>query len=113
MLEEMGAALYGGPYLASAVLAATALLASTDEQARRDLLPGIAAGDTIATLAFTEDDGRGIRRDPAVGRAGWGGLEAGRAQELRARRRHGLLILVVAATTTGCRCSRWTGTRPG
>jgi alkylation response protein AidB-like acyl-CoA dehydrogenase len=57
VLEEFGAALYGGPYLASAVLAATALLASPDEGARRDLLPGIASGETIATLAFTEDDG--------------------------------------------------------
>ena len=57
VLEELGAALYGGPYLASAVLAATALLASTDEQARRDYLPGIAAGQLIAALAFTEDSG--------------------------------------------------------
>jgi alkylation response protein AidB-like acyl-CoA dehydrogenase len=57
VLEELGASLYGGPYLASAVLAATALLASSDESARQDFLPGIAAGQTIATLAFTEDDG--------------------------------------------------------
>jgi alkylation response protein AidB-like acyl-CoA dehydrogenase len=57
VIEELGAALYGGPYLASAVLAATALLASPDEGARRDLLPAIASGETIATLAFTEDDG--------------------------------------------------------
>ena len=56
-LEELGAALYTGPYLASAVLAATALLTSSDESARRDLLPSIASGETIATLAFTEDDG--------------------------------------------------------
>jgi alkylation response protein AidB-like acyl-CoA dehydrogenase len=57
VLEELGAALYTGPYLASAVLAATALLASPDEGARRDFLPGIASGQTVATLAFTEDDG--------------------------------------------------------
>jgi alkylation response protein AidB-like acyl-CoA dehydrogenase len=57
VLEELGAGLYSGPYLASAVLAAIALLVSTDEGARQDLLPGIAAGQTIATLAFTEDDG--------------------------------------------------------
>jgi alkylation response protein AidB-like acyl-CoA dehydrogenase len=57
VLEELGGALYTGPYLASAVLAATALLASEDEGARRDLLPGIASGQRIATLAFTEDDG--------------------------------------------------------
>jgi alkylation response protein AidB-like acyl-CoA dehydrogenase len=57
VLEELGAALYGGPYLASAVLATTALLASPDEDARTTYLPGIASGDTIATLAFTEEDG--------------------------------------------------------
>jgi alkylation response protein AidB-like acyl-CoA dehydrogenase len=57
VLEELGAALYTGPYLASAVFAANALLASSDEAAKRDLLPGIASGETIATLAFTEDDG--------------------------------------------------------
>jgi alkylation response protein AidB-like acyl-CoA dehydrogenase len=57
VLEELGAALFTGPYLASAVLAATALLASDDTEAKKDLLPGIAAGETVATLAFTEDDG--------------------------------------------------------
>jgi alkylation response protein AidB-like acyl-CoA dehydrogenase len=57
VLEELGAALYSGPYLASAVLAANALLASDDEGARQDLLPGIASGEVIATLAFTEDGG--------------------------------------------------------
>src|SRR5690242_7843673 len=57
VLEEFGAALYGGPYLASAVLAATALLASPDEGARRGLLPDIASGQTVATLAFAEDSG--------------------------------------------------------
>ncbi|HXP19537.1 MAG TPA: acyl-CoA dehydrogenase family protein [Streptosporangiaceae bacterium] len=57
ILEELGAALYTGPYLASAVLAATALLTSSDTEARRELLPPIATGETVATLAFTEDDG--------------------------------------------------------
>ena len=57
VLEELGAALYGGPYLASAVLAATAVLASPDQDARKAYLPGIASGATIATLAFTEEDG--------------------------------------------------------
>ena len=90
VLEEFGAALYGGPYLASAVLAATALLASPDEGARRGLLPDIASGQTVATLAFTEDGGSW---DPAAIRLSaakdGAGLAAGRAQELRARRRHG------------------------
>jgi alkylation response protein AidB-like acyl-CoA dehydrogenase len=64
VLEETGAALYGGPYLASAVLAATALTASEDKAAMADLLPGLAAGTTIGTLAFTEDDGSW---DPGTG----------------------------------------------
>jgi alkylation response protein AidB-like acyl-CoA dehydrogenase len=57
VLEELGAALYGGPYLASAVLAANALLASGDEAAKKAYLPGIASGELIATVAFTEEDG--------------------------------------------------------
>jgi alkylation response protein AidB-like acyl-CoA dehydrogenase len=57
VLEELGAALYGGPYLASTVLAAGALLASGDEAAKKAYLPGIASGELIATLAFTEEDG--------------------------------------------------------
>jgi alkylation response protein AidB-like acyl-CoA dehydrogenase len=55
--EELGAALFTGPYLASAVFAANALLACSDEGAKRDLLPPVASGETIAALAFTEDDG--------------------------------------------------------
>src|SRR5215472_9339716 len=57
VLEELGAALYGGPYLASAVFAANALLASGDEAAKNEYLPGIASGELVATLAFTEEDG--------------------------------------------------------
>jgi alkylation response protein AidB-like acyl-CoA dehydrogenase len=75
VLEELGAGLYGGPYLASAVLAATALLASSDEGARQELLPGIASGETIAALAFTEEDGSwdpsGIRLAASKSGDGW------------------------------------------
>jgi len=75
VLTELGAALFTGPYLASAVLAATALAASSDEQARRDLLPSIATGDAIATLAFTEDNGSwepdAIGLTAAVRDGGW------------------------------------------
>jgi alkylation response protein AidB-like acyl-CoA dehydrogenase len=55
--EEMGAALLCAPYLASTVLATWALLASGDAVAQADLLPGIASGETIATLAVPEEDG--------------------------------------------------------
>ena len=58
VFEEMGRALYGGPYLACVGLAVPALLASGDDAACAELLPGIAAGETVATLAAVEADGR-------------------------------------------------------
>jgi alkylation response protein AidB-like acyl-CoA dehydrogenase len=58
VLEQMGAALLCAPYLSTAVLAAQALLHSGDDAAQKEHLPGIAAGETIATLALTEPDGR-------------------------------------------------------
>jgi alkylation response protein AidB-like acyl-CoA dehydrogenase len=51
----MGRALLCAPYFSSIVLAATALLQSGDEAAQKDLLPGIADGSTIATLAWVEN----------------------------------------------------------
>jgi alkylation response protein AidB-like acyl-CoA dehydrogenase len=56
VLEEMGYALLCAPYLATCVLATRAILAAGDRGAARELLPGIACGVTIATLAFTEPD---------------------------------------------------------
>jgi len=58
VLEEMGRALLCAPYFASTVLAATAIMNAGTEAQKRELLPSIAAGDTIATLAFTEPNGR-------------------------------------------------------
>ncbi|GAA3973609.1 acyl-CoA dehydrogenase family protein [Actinomadura viridis] len=52
VLEEMGRALYGGPYLATVVLAANALVLSGDGTAGKEYLPAIAAGEITATLAF-------------------------------------------------------------
>ncbi len=54
VLEEMGAALACSPFFATVVLAAQALLASADEAACARYLPGIAAGQTVATLAAAE-----------------------------------------------------------
>jgi alkylation response protein AidB-like acyl-CoA dehydrogenase len=58
VLEEMGRALLCAPYFASAVLAATAIMNAGTEAQKRELLPPIAAGDTVATFAFTEPNGR-------------------------------------------------------
>jgi alkylation response protein AidB-like acyl-CoA dehydrogenase len=58
VLGELGRALTPSPMLGSAVLAGQALLASGDADACRRLLPGIAAGTTIAALAWVGPDGR-------------------------------------------------------
>ncbi len=57
VLEEMGRALLCAPFL-SGVLASTAIMHGGDDEAKKALLPGIASGETIATLAFTEESGR-------------------------------------------------------
>ncbi len=58
VLEEMGRVLLCAPYFSTVVLAANAIMnVGTDEQ-QGTLLPGIASGETIATLAFTEPSGK-------------------------------------------------------
>ncbi len=58
VLEEMGRALLCAPYFSTVVLAANTLLQSGDDAAKNEFLPGIASGETIATLAFTEPSGK-------------------------------------------------------
>ncbi|MCY3838930.1 MAG: acyl-CoA dehydrogenase [Gammaproteobacteria bacterium] len=57
VLEEMGRALYCGPYFSSTVLAATAILEVGGEDDKAELLPALASGERLATLAFAEPDG--------------------------------------------------------
>jgi alkylation response protein AidB-like acyl-CoA dehydrogenase len=66
VLEEMGAALVCSPFFATVVLAAQALLASSDEAACARYLPPIAAGQSIATLAVAERGAVGDPWDPAL-----------------------------------------------
>ncbi len=58
VLEEMGRVLLCAPYFSSIVLAANAILAAGTEAQCKELLPDIASGEKIATLAFTEANGR-------------------------------------------------------
>ncbi len=90
VLEEMGAALLCAPFFSSVALAANALLTSGDDEAKKSYLPGIASGETIGTLAITEDNGK------------WdfSGIECA------ARRR------ATAGSSTATRCSSSTGTWP-
>jgi alkylation response protein AidB-like acyl-CoA dehydrogenase len=60
VFEELGAALYGGPFLSSVGFAATALLQLDAPEARERYLPGIVSGETVATLVWAG-------ADPSVG----------------------------------------------
>jgi alkylation response protein AidB-like acyl-CoA dehydrogenase len=52
VLEELGRALFPGPFLSTVVMAANMLLLAGSEQQKLDVLPRIASGDLIVTLAL-------------------------------------------------------------
>jgi alkylation response protein AidB-like acyl-CoA dehydrogenase len=58
LLEVAGGALLCAPFFSSVCLAANALLAGGTDEQKREHLPGIAEGETRATVACTEADGR-------------------------------------------------------
>ncbi len=75
VLEEQGRALLCAPFFSTVVLAANTLLHSGDDAAKAAHLPGIASGETIATLAFTEPSGKwdesGITTEATTAGDGW------------------------------------------
>jgi alkylation response protein AidB-like acyl-CoA dehydrogenase len=58
VLEEMGRVLLCAPYFSTVVLAANAIMNAGTADQGKELLPGIASGETIAALAFTEPNGK-------------------------------------------------------
>ena len=57
LVEEMGRAAYAGPYVGSAVVATSVVLAAAGKEQRARVLPPLAAGDRIATIALVEESG--------------------------------------------------------
>ncbi|HEY9414243.1 MAG TPA: acyl-CoA dehydrogenase family protein [Pseudonocardia sp.] len=98
VFEEMGRVLYGGPFFGTVALASTVLSCLGDESAQERHLPGIAAGDTLATVAWggpdplsstltAERDGEGWRLSGRAGTVVDGGVAG--------------LVLAVAGTPDG------------
>ena len=58
LMEEMGRALLCSPFFSTICLGANALLLGGSESQKERYLPGIAGGETTATLAFAETNGR-------------------------------------------------------
>jgi alkylation response protein AidB-like acyl-CoA dehydrogenase len=114
VLEEMGAALVCAPFFSTVALAANALLSSGDEGAKKDLLPGIASGETIATLAYTEESGRwdidGVTLSATRDGAGWR-LDGHKMFVIDGHVAN--LVLVAARTPSGVSLFAVTGDAPG
>lgn len=95
--QEMGRHLYCGPFFASAVMSANAVLGMAEEAHKQRLLPGLADGTTIATLvldslAAPEQLGQQLKADA--------GLLTGQAK-LVIDAQAATLLLVLAATADG------------
>ncbi|HTJ64731.1 MAG TPA: acyl-CoA dehydrogenase family protein [Alphaproteobacteria bacterium] len=58
LMEEMGAACFCSPFLATVVLAGSAIALGGTEEQKGEYLPAIAGGELTATLALTEKSGR-------------------------------------------------------
>ncbi|MGH9064543.1 MAG: acyl-CoA dehydrogenase family protein, partial [Acidimicrobiales bacterium] len=104
VLEEMGRSLLCAPYFASVCLAANAILNAGSEEQKAALLPGIASGETIATLAFTEPSGKwdasGITMEAVPSGDGSGGYTLS-GTKMFVLDGHTANLIVVAARSAG------------
>jgi alkylation response protein AidB-like acyl-CoA dehydrogenase len=102
VLEEMGRALLTAPFFSTVCLAANAILNAGTEEQKQALLPGIASGETIATLAFTEPSGKwdanGITMEAASDGSGGYTLSGTKMFVLDG---HTANLIVVAARSAG------------
>jgi alkylation response protein AidB-like acyl-CoA dehydrogenase len=99
VLEEMGRALLCAPFFSSAVLAAQTLLHSGDDAAKAAHLPGIASGETIATLAYTEPSGKWDESGVTMQASGSGDSWTLTGTKMFVLDGHTASIIIVAART--------------
>ena len=100
VLEEQGRSLFCGPFLSTVVMAAGVISEAGDDRQKQEHLSAIAAGDLVASVAFTEPDGRweaeGITTDARPRPGGGWTLEGTKSFVLDG---HVADLLVVAART--------------
>ena len=66
LVEQMGYACLPGPFITSAVVVTSLLAAAANADQPKRLLPALASGELIATLALTEENGSGDPDDVAL-----------------------------------------------
>src|SRR5689334_13344344 len=98
--EELGRAVAGGPLLASAVLATEALLAAGGDVAT-ELLPMVAAGTAVATLAVVEGGRRWRPEDVATTAEGAGGPRLTGTKDAVLSAADATVLVVAAREETG------------
>jgi alkylation response protein AidB-like acyl-CoA dehydrogenase len=98
--EELGRAVAGGPLLASAVLATEALLAAGGDVAT-ELLPMVAAGAAVATLAVVEGGRRWRPEDVATTAEGAGDLRLTGTKDAVLSAADATVLVVAAREETG------------
>jgi alkylation response protein AidB-like acyl-CoA dehydrogenase len=117
--KGLARALAPEPLAASAVMAATALIASENEALKQEQLPRLAAGETLAALAWQEQAGAldaaaiHARAEPLEGGYRLNGIKryiAGSSQAdaflVAARAPHGLVLAWLPRTAAGARLER-------
>ncbi|MFI5319364.1 MAG: acyl-CoA dehydrogenase family protein [Myxococcota bacterium] len=102
-MEEMGRALLCAPFLGTSVFAANALLTCADGVTQKELLPKIASGACIASVAYAEPNGRWDLAGITLRAKGTGSsvttLEGEKTLVLDGHAAH--VLLVVARTDAG------------
>ncbi len=74
IMQQLGRALVVEPFIASAVLATQAIIAGGTEAQKESLLPALAGGEAVATLAHGERNARGaVEHVETVAKAAGGG----------------------------------------
>lgn len=105
IMEVAGAALLAGPFLSSAILATDLLAQSDDAEVKARLLPDLASGARIATVAFTGDAGSWDEAGIAVSAEAQGdGWRLNGIASFILAANVADVLLVVARTATGLGC---------
>ena len=98
LTEEMGRTVLPGPFVPSAVVATSLVLAAGSPAQQKRLLPALAAGERVATLALVEESGSGELDDIGLACAAPGRLSG---RKLFVRDAHVANDLIVAVRVGG------------
>jgi alkylation response protein AidB-like acyl-CoA dehydrogenase len=114
VFEEMGAALFCSPYFSTVALAANAVLFVGTDEDKSMYFPGIASGETIATVALTDDAGLwDLTKTSTTAKASGAGFVLNGVRSYVTDGNTASVIFVPAMTDTGLSLFAVQGDAPG